>query len=74
MIVKTSEYENTHGKKPRGRALWAITARGSDGRGRYTTETYYINGSLPYAKKEAVRQMKQEIGGVKMVTSLEILP
>jgi len=74
METNTTEYVNSHGKEPRGRGLWLLKLTGTDGEGRYTDETYMVAGTLAQARKQAVKRMKQEIGGVKTVVGVTVLP
>jgi len=75
MRTDTSEYENTHGRKPRGFGLWFFELLGTDGQGRYTTETVRVpNSNYGPAKKAAVVSFKAMVGGVKEVVELKVLP
>lgn len=74
MTTITTAYENTHGRKPKGTGNWALRVTGTNGRGAYTSETYFLYGPLPEAKREATRRMKLDVGAVKTVTAIEILP
>jgi len=74
MRTETMKYEFTHGRKPKGYGNWWLRLTGTDDEGSYTTEQYSILGKLSDAKKQAVRLMKSEIGGVKRVVEIEVLP
>ncbi len=74
MTTNTNAYQFSHGRKPKGEGSWMIKVTGTDGQRRYTTETYSCSGTVSQAKKEAVRRMKTEIGGVKQILFVEILP
>jgi len=74
METNTQQYEFSHGRKPRGEGYWAFRLTGTDGNGRYTSETYFEHGKLGEAKAAACRRMKREIGGVKQVVEVEVLP
>jgi hypothetical protein len=75
MRTDTSEYEFNHGRKPKGRALWAFELTGTDGQGRYTTETIWIH-YLNYgpAKRAAVKQFKMMVPAIKEVIEIKALP
>ena len=74
MKTNTTEYEFSHGKKPKGNGRWFLELIGTDGNGRYTTYEAQVNGSLGEAKKQAVKQFKAEVGGVKKITEIKVLP
>ena len=74
MRTNTTLFENSHGKKPKGNGNWWLEVVGTDGKGSYTTETYNVRGTLAEAKKEAKRLMLQEIGAVKSVVEITVLP
>jgi hypothetical protein len=74
MRTETTKYEFAHGKKPKGYGSWWLKLTGTDCQGRYTTEQYNILGKLADAKKQAVRMMKSEIGTVREVVEIEVLP
>lgn len=74
MRTLTGQYENSHGHKPRGNGGWALRLTGTDDNGRYTSETYFEHGTLSEAKAAACRRMKREIGGVKRIVEVEVLP
>jgi hypothetical protein len=74
MRTLTGQYENSHGHKPRGDGYWAFRLTGTDGAGRFTSEEYFERGTLSEARAAACRRMKREIGGVKRVVEVEVLP
>jgi hypothetical protein len=74
MRTNVDEYVNSHGKAPRGSGMWAFEVNGTDGDGRYTSETYFISGKFADAKREAARRLKQDVGGVKQVVEVKVLP
>ena len=74
MRTETMKYEFTHGRKPKGYGSWWLRLTGTDDQGRYTTEQYRTIGTLTDAKKQAVRMMKSEIGGVRRVVEIEVMP
>jgi len=74
MRTNTEKYEFSHGSKPKGRGCWILELTGTDGNGSYTTQEYTERGTLSEARKNAVRRFKSEVGGVKEVTEVEVLP
>ena len=74
MKTNTERYEFSHGKKPRGKGLWALELTGTDGQGSYTKQEYHESGNLGEAKKQACRRFKNEVGGVKSITEVTVLP
>ena len=74
MRTNTEKYEFTHGRKPRGHGLWALSLTGTDGQGRYTKQEYRVSGNLTEAKKQACRRFKNEVGGVKSIVEVMVLP
>ena len=74
MKTETTQYEFSHGKKHKGYGAWMLEVTGTDGNGSYTTETYQITDKLGDAKKAAVRRMKAEIGAVKNVVEITVMP
>ena len=74
METLTVEYQFSHGKRPRGFGAWWLKLTGTDNEGRYTEESYQITDALAAAKTRAVKRMKEEVGGVKKVVRIEVLP
>lgn len=74
MKINTESFEFSHGKAPKGRGLWALYATGTDGDGAYTSETYYINGKLSDAIREAAKNLKRDCSRVKAIVDVEVLP
>ncbi len=74
MKTDTTQYEFSHGRKPKGRGMWVLDVTGTDGRGAYTSERYMIAGTLANARKEAARRLKQECSRVVSITLIEVLP
>lgn len=68
----TTQYEFTHGRKPRGFGSWAFNVTVANGRGGFLVETIrpWTCGTLAECRKEAVRRAK-EIGRPVLV---EVLP
>jgi hypothetical protein len=54
--------------------MWALVATGTDGKGSYTSETYFITGDFGDARKQAAKRFKQDCSGVKRVTEIVVLP
>jgi len=74
MRTNTEKYESVHGTKPRGKGKWWFELVGTDNNGRYTTETITGFGSVPEARRQAVREFKSQVGAVKTVVSATVLP
>jgi hypothetical protein len=74
METSTRNYEATHGRQPKGTGMWMFKITGTDNKGRYTKGEYSAYGSLPEARSKACREMKSEIGGVKRIVLVEVLP
>lgn len=74
MRTETSQYENSHGKKPSGRGCWMLELTGTDGKGSYTTQNFSGYGTLSEVRKNSVRRFKSECGAVKSVTEVVVLP
>lgn len=74
MHLDTERYEFSHGKKPKGRGAWMFEMTGTDGEGRYTTETLRASGTLTEARRQAVRDFKLRVGGVKEIVNVVVLP
>jgi len=74
MKINTTEYEFSHGKKPRGYGLWVFEVTGTDGNGAYTNEIYSISGKMGDARKEAASRLLHDCGAVKEITEVKILP
>ena len=72
--LNTSEYVNTHGKEPKGRGSWWLEITASDDTGRFTTERYNERGTLTDAVKSAIRNMKQDVSGIKKFIEVKVLP
>jgi len=51
MRTNTNEFEFSHGRKPKGFGYWALELTGTDGQGRYTSQTYFESGNLAEVKK-----------------------
>ena len=74
MRTETTQYECSHGRTPKGYGMWALVATGTDGKGSYTSETYFITGNFGEARKQAAKRLKQDCGAVKTVTEIAVLP
>lgn len=74
MRTNTAEFEFSHGRKPRGFGNWALEVTGTDGQGRYTTEQYFGQGTLAEVKKDVCRRFKDEVGEVKAIVEVTVLP
>lgn len=74
MRTTTTQYQFSHGRQPKGYGLWWLRLTGMDGNGAYTTEQYQEYGTLNEAKRNAVRRMKAEIGRVKQIVEIEVMP
>lgn len=74
MRTNTDQFRNSHGKAPKGYGTWAFEITGTDGRGAYTTETYFITGKMSDARKQAIKRMKSDIGAIKEITEIVVLP
>ena len=61
VTTETTEYEFSHGKKPKGYGLWILSLAISDGRGSWTTEEYSGTGTLAEVRKLAVAHVRQTI-------------
>ncbi len=60
MTVNTSEYEFSHGRKPRGFGLWVF---------QVGEEMVWLRGAYTATKKQAIRNAKD-----KGVDSITVLP
>jgi len=74
MRMNTEKYEFSHGKKPRGSGHWLFAITGSDGCGRYITELRKSSGTLSLARKQAIYSFRSEIGSVKEIIEVEVMP
>ena len=74
MTINTSQYELSHGRKPKGRGLWALEITFTDNQGRYGTETVWANGTLAEARKIGWSQIKSTVGGAKQIVEVTVLP
>ena len=74
METNTSKFEFTHGRKPRGTALWGFEIYFTDGNGRYSSETAFAHGTLSAARNQAWRQIKATVGGAKQPIEAIVLP
>ena len=74
MKITLERYEFSHGRKPRGKGLWAVEVTGTDEKGSFTKETYFIAGNLSDARKEAARRLKQDCDRVKRIAEIVVLP
>lgn len=63
--TETTEYEFSHGKKPKGFGFWILTLDMSDGFGSYTTEEFSGTGTLSEVRKSAVAHVRQTVGRAK---------
>lgn len=74
----TTEYEASHGRKPRGLGAWAFRIIGTDGSGSYTTlkHCYFTTGTYMEAKRNAKSEGTIEAACVGRVRELviEVLP
>ena len=53
MTTNTSEYEFSHGHKPRGQGTWAFEMTFTDDNGSFCTETRFANGTMAAARADA---------------------
>lgn len=53
VIVDTTVYENSHGKTPRGRGMWAFSPVRNPESSSDRNEIYFTSGSYGEAKKAA---------------------
>lgn len=74
METNTRQYEFSHGHKPRGMGHWWFRITATDGNGRYTMQEISASGKLSEAKAAACRRMKSEIGAVKRIVVVEVMP
>lgn len=72
VTLNTSEYERSHGRKPKGRGLWMLSLTIHDGQGGYADEDFEYNGTLTEAKK-AARDHVRNCGRAKEVI-VTVLP
>jgi hypothetical protein len=74
MITNTSQYEFSHGHKPKGRGLWMFEMLFTDGNGSYSTETVQADGTLSEAKRAAWSRIRSEVGAAKSLVEVTVLP
>ena len=74
MEVKTSQFEFSHGRKPRGNGSWVFRLVGTDGSGAWLTEERRASGIMREALRLAIRQWRAEVPRLKSVISAEVLP
>lgn len=74
MRMNTRNYENMHGRKPRGTATWWFEIMFTNGNGAYSSEQICSWGTLTEARQSAVRQIKRTCGEAKHIVEVEVLP
>lgn len=74
MQMNTSEFEASHGRKPRGNGYWGFDLTFTDGNGRYCTETRFAHGTMAQARGTAWQQLKSECGSAKTLVECKVLP
>ena len=74
MRTETTQFEASHGRKPRGFGNWFFEVVGTDGNGSFLTVTVEASGRFTEAKSRAVREFKRDCGQVETVVSVEVLP
>ena len=67
MNTNTRLFQATHGKAPRGRGFWGFEVKGD-----VQEKTFWCRGTLTDARKEAVEQFRNEVGG--WVREVVVLP
>jgi hypothetical protein len=70
-----TQYEASHGKKPRGRGRWGFEVEVAHG-DAYEAYEVWATGTLTEAKWSAIRQAKQRLGAgpTAAVLGIEVLP
>lgn len=53
---------------------WLFKMTGTDNRGRFTEFTGNATGKFGEVKKQVIRQFKQEVGGVKKIVEIVVMP
>ena len=74
MRMDTTQFEFSHGKKPRGWGHWGFDVTASDGKGGLLTETVWASGTLSQAKVQALRTFSELLVRRVVVVSVEVLP
>ena len=69
----TRQFENSHGRKPRGDGLWIMSLQISDGRGSWCSEQFEHHGTLTEAKQAARQHIKTSCGRAKELI-IDVLP
>ena len=74
MAISTSQYEFSHGRKPRGHGSWWFRVTASNGDGSFTTDERSASGLLSEARRLVCRQMLAEVGGARKIVEVEVMP
>lgn len=77
MRTNTTQFENSHGKAPRGRGNWWLRVVGVNGDGRPVTVETNGEGTLTEVRKACVDDFKRENSshkGLARVNEVIVLP
>jgi hypothetical protein len=70
----TTTFENSHGRKPKGRGLWAFSVAMIAGDWPSAAHTVFFNGTYTDAKKAARDFVKLNPSSVKLPATIKVLP